>query len=158
MMADMSDVNASDSGIQKIQVKFNDLWNDNTAVQSRIHVLEYKSVESEGRARRNNLIVQGIPGTLLNEDCESLLKQFIRNELNLDPEPMCIQRAHRLDKSPVRGRGVGLKHRPIIESFRDFTSVELLLANAYRLKNKHFGIYLDSPKEIIQANLQLRAS
>lgn len=125
---------------------------DNNA--HRINVLEYKSIDLEARSRRNNLIFRGIPEELLNENCDQLIRQFIRSELDIDPSEVCIQRAHRLGR-PLLRHSRNSSHaqpRPLIVCFRDYQDVERVLTNAYRLRNKpSLGINRDYPLEIVQA-------
>ena len=52
-------------------------------------------------------------------------------------------------------RGQQAKHRPIIAAFRDFPDVELILANAKKLKGTTYGINRDYPKEIADARRDL---
>ena len=130
--------------------------------QSRIRVLEYKSIDLEARNRRHNLIFRGIKeNPLIDEDCTLVIQKFIKDHLKLDLNPY-IQRAHRLG-NPQRGRrnraplrpGQQQSPRPIIACFRDFKDVEAILANAYKLANTPLGINRDYPKEILDARAEI---
>lgn len=142
----------------------NNVHNINKHVSShtnRLKLLEYKSIDSEARNRRNNLIFRGISETNENEDCETIIHGFLRDRLGLDFIPV-IQRAHRLGNPRgrrrfMRGsiRGQSQPPRPIIACFRDYGDIEVILGNATKLKDTQFGINKDFPKEIIEARSKL---
>ena len=123
---------------------------------SRIKLIEYKSIDLEARSRRNNLIFRGHPENVENDDCTSIIRRFLDTKLNIDPN-VCIQRAHRLGAINRRGgRGRGrTQPRPIIVNFRDYEVVELIFDNAHRLRDTEYGINRDYPKEIIAARTKL---
>ena len=77
----------------------------------RIRLLEYRSLDSEARTRRRNLLFKGIPENR-NENCFAEARHFIHEKLHID-EDMYLERAHRL------GRFDGKQDRPIIVAFRD---------------------------------------
>ena len=88
------------------------------AHDSRIKLLEYKSIDLEARSRRNNLIFRGHPENVENDDCVSIIRNLLDMNLNLDPN-VCIQRAHRLGAINRRNRARGgrpdrAQPRPII--------------------------------------------
>lgn len=129
--------------------------------RQRIDILAYKSIDSEARQRRNNLLFWGIP-EVVNEDCMVVLREFLADRLELDPQTIAIQRAHRIGKrtAPRRntiGQSAHIKHRPLIAAFRDYQDVELVLSNAGKLRNTRFGINRDFPQEIIDARKPLFA-
>ena len=69
---------------------------DQTDLNSeRLDILAYKSIDTEARQRRNNLTFWGIP-EVLNEDCMTVIKEFLCERFSLDPDTICIQRAHRI--------------------------------------------------------------
>ncbi|MEW8562074.1 MAG: hypothetical protein AB2541_08210 [Candidatus Thiodiazotropha sp.] len=110
----------------------------------RIDILVYKSLDIEARQRRNNLIFWGVP-EVRSEDCLTVLSEFFSDRLELDPERICVQRAHRVGKlqsSKVTyiGQAVNkMKHRPLTAQFRDYQDVELVLSNAGKLKGTSLG-------------------
>ena len=69
----------------------------------RLKLLEYKSIDQEARSRRNNLIFRGHPEVRYNDDCEAIIHSFLQRHLDIDPNLIRIQRAHRL---------CDLKYRP----------------------------------------------
>ena len=129
------------------------------AHDNRIRLVEYKSIDMEARSRRNNLIFRGRPETVENGNCVEIVRKFLIERLDLDPD-MCIQRAHRLGNMNMKRRSGGIsttntQPRPIIVNFRDYQDVELILENAKKLKDTPFGINRDYPKEIINARSKL---
>ena len=133
----------------------NELRNTSHVNRDRINMLAYKSIDSEARQRRNNLLFWGVPETL-GEDCIALVKDFLSDKLHLDHDKIFIQRAHRLGKLKQRShRGGQPKHRPIIAAFRDYPDVELILSNADKLGGTSCGINRDYPQEIVNARKPL---
>jgi len=105
----------------------------------------------EARARRNNIIISGIAENR-DENCLKLIRDFISNQLDLDPANMYITRAHTLGRiNPNRGH----KSRPIIANFRDFCDIEMIMSNARMLRGKPFSIDYDYPREIHEARSRL---
>ena len=117
-------------------------------------LLSYKSIDAEARQRRNNLIFWGIPESV-GEDCIGTIKEFLSDKFSLDPDSICIQRAHRLGRA---GRSFKrtIQHRPLIIGLRDYQDCELILSNASKLRNSVFGISRDFPQEIVNARKILR--
>ena len=120
----------------------------------RIDLLAYKSIDSEARQRRNNLIFWGITESL-NEDSSLVLAQFLSEHLSLDADAIFVQRAHRIGKFKRQRPGQSVKHRPLIACFRDYPDVELILSNANKLQGTRYGINRDYPREIIDARKPL---
>lgn len=109
---------------------------------NRLKLLEYKSIDNEARARRNNLLFKGIPETR-DENCKSIICKFLEEKLGCDELP-CIERAHRLGARRDPGRGP----RPIIMAFSFYRDTENIMSSANALKNSPFGISRDYPIEI----------
>ena len=125
-----------------------DVTNTNTSV---LKTLAYKSIDMEARSRRNNLIFWGFFETP-NENCFSIIREFITDNLDLDPRRMYLTRAHRLGPREIGYRN---PRRPIIVNFRDFCDTEMIMERAYMLKNTRFSIGYDLPKEINVARKKL---
>ena len=149
----MSKINSIDSRVTQVEQALSYVVKSNEDLCSRVNVLEYRSIDAEARARRNNLIFRGIREELLREDCNMIITQFIRQKLKIDTD-IYIQRAHRLGKP---SRHADKQNRPIIVCFRDYGDVELVLSSAYRLRDSPFGINRDYPKEIVEARSRLWA-
>lgn len=91
----------------------------------RLKLLEYRSLDSEARSRRRNLLFKGIPENKY-ENCFSEVRRFIQEKLNISTD-MYLERAHRLGPFGPN------KIRPIIVAFRDFYDTEYILNEATRL-------------------------
>ena len=136
--------------VNNVETKVSALSEDNISMNKRMKTLEYRSIDAEARSRRNNLLFRGIPEVYLVENCEALVRQFLRNELDIDTSSMYIQRAHRL------GKFQNDTIRPIIVCFRDYPDVETILKNAPKLKGKpNYGINRDYPSEIVAARSRI---
>ena len=108
---------------------------------SRLLLLEYKSLDLEARTRRNNLIFNGL-GEARDENCTLVIKRFLQERLGLSD--LMIERAHRL------GRFNRSRSRPIIVSFIESSTIQSILSNAYKLKGSPYSINKDFPQEIVK--------
>lgn len=116
-----------------------------------LKTLVYKSIDLEARSRRNILVFRGFMENY-GEDCFGLLRDFLRNRLDIDSNNVYIARAHRLgERNPNRRHN----SRPIIANFRDFCDIELIMRNARMLRGSHFSINYDYPREIQEARSKL---
>ena len=109
----------------------------------RLKLLEYRSLDSEARSRRRNLLFKGIPENKY-ENCFTEARRFIHEKLNIETD-MYLERAHRL------GRFDPSKTRPIIVAFRDFCDTEYILNGASCLRGTDQGVSRDYPNEISKA-------
>lgn len=129
----------------------------NTHTQ-KLKMLSYRSLDIESRSRRNNIVFWGITERL-ETDCRKLIRNFMRDELDIDPDEMYIERAHRLGSLlSNRYRGKQDPKRPIIVRFMDYNDTDRVLEKGYRLKGSAFGLDRDYPKEIAVARKELYAS
>ena len=154
----MTTTNAMNARVISLE---NNVQNINKHVSTnsdRLKLLEYKSIDSEARNRRNNLVFRGIAETSIDdgEESERLIVNFLRDHLQLYTD-IVIQRAHRLGqrRRNYRGRTGPPTPRPIIVCFRDYKDVEMIIGAANKLKNTPYGINKDFPKEITSARSQL---
>ena len=158
MFEALTEIGSLSGRMQNVECSVEILETINMAHNERITLLEYKSIDMEARSRRNNLIFRGHPETVGNDDCNQIVRRFLAEWLELNPD-MCIQRAHRLGNvtRTRRGRGgrTSVQPRPIIVNFRDYEDVEIILENAKKLKGTNFGINRDYPKEIVSARSKL---
>ena len=156
------DVKSTNQRLLKAEKTVHEIHESTKHNSDRIDILAYRSIDLEARQRRNNLIFWGIP-EVRSENCMTLVADFLAEHLELDPDRICIQRAHRVGKPPkphkfVIGQATNKpKHRPLIALFRDYQDVELILGSAKKLKGKGFGINRDYPPEIIAARKPLFA-
>ena len=116
-----------------------------------LKTLAYKSIDQEARSRRNNLVFWGISENY-GENCFQIIRDFIRQHLDLDAGKMYLARAHRLGPRKVGSRN---PHRPIIVNFRDFCDTDMVMNRAHMLKNSPFSVGYDLPKEINEARKRL---
>ena len=111
----------------------------------KINVLGYRSLDLEARSRRKNLIFRGL-FEFRDENCVDRIYEFLYDMFGIAAERVVIERAHRLGpwKRAVR-------KRPIIVAFRDYSSTELILNEAFQLRGTRFSIDKDYPAEIAKA-------
>lgn len=74
--------------------------------------------------------------------------------MDLDPDRVSIERAHRVPTSRAFNRP-GDQKRPIIVKFRDYPNTDLVMEHAYRFKGTSFRVDRDYPKEIADARKAL---
>ena len=124
-----------------------------------LKLIAYKSIDSEARSRRRNLIFHGL-AEMKYEDCSAKLGDFLWNEMGIDIDDLYTERIHRLG-SLQRARQLVTDsnqplRRPIIEAFNDTRSVNKVLDNAYTLRGSGFSVTRDFPQEIVSARRKLK--
>ena len=118
----------------------------------KIKMLSFKTIDLEARSRRNNLVFWGIRENVRYSESIQLIMNFLLNELDIDPECICIERAHMLGSTRnVSPRYRNDPKRPIIVRFRDNFGTETVLERAYKLKGTSFRLNSDYPREIVEA-------
>ena len=148
---------SSECRLDKVEQSVHGLQNQQSATVDQLKLLQYKSIDIEARSRRNNLLFRGIP-EVNGEDTMQVIQAFLADNLELDPDEICIQRAHRIGRIQTRKphyHGQTTKHRPLIIALRDSQDVELIIGNASKLRGTGFGINRDLPKEILDARKPL---
>ena len=128
-------------------------------IENKERNLQWRAIDQEARSRRNNLVFYGIREAS-NENCEKVLAEFLKNQLNIS-ETVAIQRVHRHGRprgNNVVGRAAN-KPRPLIALFLDFRQREAVRKAArHHLKSpSHFGVSEDLPIEIRKARQSLSA-
>ncbi|MES9880124.1 MAG: hypothetical protein ABW185_04505 [Sedimenticola sp.] len=113
-----------------------------------LKLLAYKSIDSEARCRRINLLFRGM-AERDNEECWDTITKFLTSKLFIDRDQFSIARAHRL------GRPRYQYIRPIIVAFGDYTDTELVMSKVRHLKGTGFGVDRDYPREIVDARKKL---
>lgn len=78
----LHDIKLTNQRLLKEEQTVHEICESTLANKARIDILAYKSIDSEARQRRNNLIFWGIP-EVLNEDCMLVLSKFLRDKLEL---------------------------------------------------------------------------
>ena len=76
-----------------------------------------------------------------------MICDFLSNELDLNPDFICIDRAHRIGKRYSRG----ISRRQIIVAFRDYYDTVRIMERAKMLRDTRYGIDRDYPAEISKA-------
>lgn len=140
-----------DKAISQISEKVNKVIHVTNTQSDLLKTLAYKSIDSEARFRRNNLIFRGFV-EIRGENCFATIRQLLSEHLGLDPSTIYIARAHRLG---VPSRDRHHQRRPIIVNFRDFGDTEMIMHNAKKLKNTPYSVDYDLPKEIQTARKML---
>ena len=118
-------------------------------------LLSYKSIDTEARSMRNNLVVYGLTENIRKHTAQ-IIMGFLESELHIDTREMVIDRAHRLGHVNTNRRRD--PKRPTVVRFRDYVDTERIMRNAYKLRGTAFGIDRQYPKEISQARSTLYKS
>lgn len=138
--------------LSQVNEKVGQVVNVTNSQTELTRALAYKSIDLEARSRRNNLILRGIVENR-QENCFTLVRDFLESKLDMDASAIYINRAHRLG-GRIQGRN--FNKRPIIVNFRDYGDVEYIMERVFMLKNSPgFSIDRDFPKEIQTARSQL---
>ena len=107
-----------------------------------LKLLAYKSIDSDARSRRRNLVFHGL-AEIKNEDCLYKLGEFLWEEMSIDIDDLYIERLHRLGSIQKARQGVTDPNepvrRPIIVAFNDTRSLNRVLYNAHMLRGKNFS-------------------
>ena len=67
---------SNDNRLNNIEQSVRDLQDQSSDTQAQLKLLRYKSIDSEARSRRSNLIFRGIPEEV-GEDSLAVLQRFI---------------------------------------------------------------------------------
>lgn len=137
--------------VQNMNDKMNQVIETTNTQTDFLKTLAYKSVDTEARSRRNNLIFRGLAENY-GENCTQLILDFLKNHLDIDPHNVYISRAHRTrQRNPRRN----VQSRPIIVNFRDYGVIDKIMANVRRLRGTGFSVDRDYPPEINEARSRL---
>lgn len=128
------------------------------AQQWHAKVLSHKSIDIDARDMRNNIVIYGLTEKI-RYNSNSLVFNFLENELDIDICEMKIERAHRMGQiTDERYRNRSDPKRPMVVRFRDYVDTETILSKAYKLKGTNFGVDRQYPKEISVARAKLYSS
>ena len=111
--------------------------------------LEERVTELKWRSMKNNLIFHGLEGESRQEDVQSKLRSFIRQELGID-RFIEFGNVHRF------GRHTRNKPRPIVAKFIYYQDRALVLENSYKLRNSQWRIYEQFPVAMEERRKQLQ--
>ena len=133
------EIESLDKSCKNLKSSIRNLEQENSSMTDKISELEFRSM-------RDNLIFYGIPeNDPKTEDCHSILKTFIQDNLHIDANDITFDRAHRLggpnSKSP----------RPVIAKFDKFQDRERVRSASFEYKadlnTKRLGVGIQLPKE-----------
>ena len=119
---------------------------------SRIRLLEYKSIDNETRQKQTNLLFSNIPeSSNANEDCKMTNQNLLKDYLNLTHSQYEICKSYRIGPRRLFHK----RPRSILVSFSDTRHTDTILSNASNLKGTSYGISRDYPAEINEARKDL---
>lgn len=116
--------------------RISNLENENLDLRNRISNLENKFEQVDNRQRQKNLIFFGVQDTDANEsmgECESKLRQFFENDLQLDS--IDIEKVYRI------GKNIG--RRPIIAIFSNLKDRQSVLDVSKTCNNSRYRVKPD---------------
>jgi archaellum component FlaC len=102
------------------------------AMMTQTLTMQEKMTDLEGRLRRNNIRIFGIPGDTEGNSTSKYLERFLTTELELPSDtPLQIQRAHRAlaQKPPPNA-----PPRSMVDNFLQFETKEMVLSHAWKRK------------------------
>jgi len=112
--------------------------------------LNDKIIDLESRSMRENLMFYGIQEEQ-HENCETLVKDMIRDKLQIDPTDIILDRVHRV------GNERATKPRPIVAKFHRYSDRENIRKTAYaddlkkKLKEDNQGVGIQWPQQTREA-------
>lgn len=115
--------------------------------------MQEKVTDLEGRSRRNNIRIFGIPEEAEENSTSKYVERLLKTELQLPEETeLHIQRAHR---ALTRKPSPNAPPRSIIVNFLKFETKEMILKTAWKKKigkvgNKQIFFDHDYPAEVVQ--------
>ena len=108
-----------------------------------IGVIREQILQDQTRSMRGNLVFYGIKDPDKFEDSEEVIRGFLDNTMNINPDHIEIDRAHRL------GSWRRDKVRPIVVKFLRYKDKEAIRKAApEKLRGSRFGINEQFPKEV----------
>lgn len=139
--------------VDRVGMSIENLRTRVSIVEESIKSIEYKlskqahhQIDQEARGMRNNLIFWGITEKG-DKDCRRLMYNFLSDMLEIEPDSIYIERAHRFGQIYDRED----PKRPIVVLFRDYTDTEAIMRRQYKLKGTRFRFDRQYPKEIADA-------
>lgn len=97
--------------------------------------IQAQLTDLEGRSRRNNIRIHGIPEGAEGDNMKVFLEEFFKSELSLTETPLGIQRCHRtLRPRPPQSANP----RSVLFYFLEYSTKELVLRSAWRKKEIHY--------------------
>ena len=105
---------------------------ENARLNERLEVLDKRVDDLEGRSKRNNVIIHGIPRTDNEtwQECEETIQDMIKDKLEIAQE-IRFDRVHRVSAKP---------NSPIVARMTFFKDKELVLKAKQKLKGSDIFI------------------
>lgn len=148
------DFKKSQAEVKKMQNFCKELEDSIYVLKTDKEQLKTKLVDLESRSMRENLLFYGIQENVA-EDCETLIKTFCSEKLNIDASTMIFDRVHRIGGNSAR------KPRPIVAKFHYYQERERVRKKGYdcsdQLKVNGQGIGIQRPKAVREARKKLYA-
>ena len=121
-------------------------------MQEQTRKMQEKVTDLEGRSRRNNIRIFGVPEETEENSTNKYVDQLLKTELQLaEGAELHIQRAHR---APAQKPSLNAPPRSIIVNFLKFETKEMILKTAWKKKiqvgNKQIFFDHDYPAEVVQ--------
>lgn len=150
----ISRMEKSESKIIENEIKIDSISQRTDAHDKEIQNLQAKLTDLEARSRRNNIIIRGIPETVLHNNLIPTIKQIINSLLEESEEmqQITIERAHRA----LREMQTSLKPRPVYIKILNYQDVNKIILAAKKKgtltwNNNKISFAQDLPIQIRQA-------
>ena len=100
----------------------------------RVDFLEFRAEDAEGRARRNNIRLVGLPEAVGGTGLAEYLENWLRAEVAKEglSAHFVVERAHRIPARPLRP---GLPPRPVLARLLNFRDRDLILQSARKIQH-----------------------
>ena len=136
----VSKLKDQDDKINSVQFDCNANAADIKTLSSKCKELEDKLDDIENRARRNNIVIYGVPDNGERENTRDVLQHVLADFVDVNPEIVNkIQRGHRTPTFPPPGMDITQKHRMIHVAFPSYLHKELVRKQCIaKFKNQEF--------------------
>ena len=149
------DLRQAQSEVKNLQTSCNFLEENVKSLHSERDQLKTKLTDLEARSMRDNLMFYGLKETK-DENCETLVKDFCTNKLEIEGAKLVFDRVHRV------GGNTAKKPRPIVAKFHYYSEREAVLTAAGDrsddLKQENTGVGIQRPKAVRGARRNLYAT
>lgn len=145
----------TESQLNYLMTKVGSLEEVQNQLETKQSETEEKIIDVQWRTMRENLIFSGIPESDVRrgeqEDCEALIKEFLRSEMNITTD-ILFDRVHRLGKFKQNQ----LYPRPVIAKFTNYKDKEhvrrcaprTLIGTPYRI-NEQFPTEIENRRKML---------
>ncbi|KAB0800782.1 hypothetical protein PPYR_06521 [Photinus pyralis] len=146
-----SKTDVTNNNVALLSSTIEELKNENTCLRQQVHLLEDRIDYLENQSRRNNVIFYNVEEHEKEtwETTESNVRQIIHKEYGMQIHDTEVERAHRLGPN-------NNTTRPIIVKFNHFKVKDIIIKQAYKLKNTPFSVSHDFSKSVLQKRSLLK--